>query len=114
MYTSTFLDLLNNTYDDADIVHMLAETAVMPPGISTDTPLESSSTVDEIPVFKQPNPPELMPFDDLDQFNKINDYSEDMKWLDNDGMYDTEPEELNEEDLNNDDNIESEDEEDFE
>ncbi|CAG8660417.1 195_t:CDS:2, partial [Scutellospora calospora] len=58
---NTFLDLLNNTYDDADIVHMLAETADM-------STLESSSTfMDEIPVFKQPNPPEFMPFEDLSQ-----------------------------------------------
>ncbi|CAG8470622.1 4335_t:CDS:10, partial [Cetraspora pellucida] len=110
---STFLDLLNNTYDDADIVHMLAETAVMPPGIPTDVTLESSSTFDEIPVFKQPTPPELMPFDDLDQFEfQVQDDIQDIhEFMTEIGSSLNESEENR---LNDDDNIESEDEEDFE
>jgi hypothetical protein len=60
---TTFLDLLNNTYDDADLVHMLAEATDLTSTAAAVSSFGFNSSSEEV-SFNQPESREFQNFDE--------------------------------------------------
>src|SRR6266508_1360958 len=85
---TTFLDLLNNTYDDADLVHMLAEATDLTTSTATESSLFEFHSRFEDQNFSQPESSEFQNFsDNLGLVDEDAEYEEEF-----DGGYDFEEE----------------------
>ena len=86
---TTFLDLLNNTYDDADLVHMLAEATDLTTTASGSSSFGFSSSSEEVNQnFNQPESTEFQNFNDnLDLVDEDAEYEEELIDFEG-GLYD--------------------------
>ncbi|CAB4401438.1 unnamed protein product [Rhizophagus irregularis] len=87
---TTFLDLLNNTYDDADLVHMLAEATDLTSTAAVSSSFGFNSSSEEA-SFDQPESREFQNFDEhLDLVDDEEEFIEDFEGevYDFEGEYD--------------------------
>ncbi|RIA81283.1 hypothetical protein C1645_790738 [Glomus cerebriforme] len=94
---TTFLDLLNNTYDDADLVHMLAEATDLTSTAAGSSSFGFNSSSEEINMnFNQPESTEFQKFsDNLDIVDEA-EYEEELLEAFEGGIYDFEGEYIDE------------------